>query len=263
MKSVLIIGCGWLGRITAALLIESGYSVTGTTRTKNNFDALAKLGITPHELDIKPNIEVYVPEADVILISLSPNRRDPKSDYIGVLKTLGKALSASTAQILMCSSTFVYDELTGTVLEEDLEPVTDHPNRLLVAEGVLNELIPESTILRLGGIYGYERHPVYHLSGRKKISRGDAPVNLIHADDAAAITKLLIEKEVNGEVLNLVAPEHPTRNDLYHFKAREFGIEEPEFLGGGEEGKVIDSSKIVTKFGYRFKYSNPMEADTE
>ena len=43
MKSILIIGCGWLGKITAKLLIDSGYSVTGTTRDADKFEALSKL----------------------------------------------------------------------------------------------------------------------------------------------------------------------------------------------------------------------------
>lgn len=260
MKSIIIIGCGWLGKITASLLIKFGYSVIGTTRDTRNFDSLKKTGITPLQLDIKPGLDISIPEADAVLISISPGRKTKNEDYIEATKVLGDALAKSDAQVMMCSSTSVYDEFTNKVVEQDLEPDIHHPNRILSAEGVLKEAIPDSAILRLGGIYGYDRHPVFFLSGRKSIRFGDAPVNLIHADDAAAIIKMLIEREITNEIFNLVAPIHPSRNELYCSKAREFGLEEPEFLAGGEDGKIVDSTKLVNKLGYEFIYPDPLQS---
>ena len=73
MKSILIIGCGWLGKITAKLLINSGYSVTGTTRDADKFEALSKLGISPVILDIKHGLDSEIPKADVVIISIPLN----------------------------------------------------------------------------------------------------------------------------------------------------------------------------------------------
>lgn len=259
MKSVLIIGCGWLGKITAKLLIKSRYSVTGTSRKTDKLNAFKKLGIIPFKLDVRKEADISIPKADVVLISISPKLGSDNGEYVKAIKIIGQTLIKANNQVIMCSSISVYNQLSSNVVEEALNPSKNHPNKILSAEGTLRETLPHASILRIGGLYGYNRHPIYFLSGRKHITNGEAPVNLIHADDVATIIKMVVEQRIESEVLNLVAPFHPTKEHLYTTKAKEFGLEEPEFLTGGKDCKLIDSSKLIKKFNYNFIHKNPLK----
>lgn len=255
-KSVLIIGCGWLGKITGRLLVESGYLVTGTSRSDDSFPTLNELGITPLEFKILPEGTVSLPPFDVVLIALSPERGKERALFPEIVKTLAKALTSHKAQVIFCSSISVYGNAEGIVTETDVAPDAHHEHVILAAEGVLREFVPDSIILRLGGLYGPDRHPVKYLAGRKGISNGDAPVNLIHGKEVAEVIKRIIETTGRNEIFNVVAPEHPSRNELYTSKAREFGLEVPEFEAGGKNGKVVDVSKLMHALKYEFGNSN-------
>ena len=259
-KNVLIIGCGWLGKITAQLLLNTGYSVTGTTRTEDRFSELEELGISPLKLEITPNKALSIPNFDVVLIAVSPGRGEQRNSYPNVMEVLAKALSTSNAQVLMCSSTSVYGDIQGLATESDARPDSDHQHAILAAEGFLRKHIPDAVILRLGGLYGPDRHPVKYLAGRKGITQGDAPVNLVHSDDAAGSIKKLIDTDTRTEIFNVVAPAHPSRSELYTTKAKEFGLDEPEFEAGGKDEKVVDSTKLIGQLGYEFKVPNPLDS---
>ncbi len=259
MKSILIIGCGWLGKITAPILLSSGYLVKGTSRSKSNFDALSSLGISPFECDIHSATSFVIPKSDVIIISIPPNRRSGSLEYAHNIHLLSKTISATNAQVIMCSSTSVYDGFLGEVTERDQTPILESRIPVLSAEAELKKWIPSSVILRLGGLYGYNRHPVYYLSGRSSIPNGDAPVNLVHGDDVASVLKRIIENEITSEIYNVVAPIHPTRHQVYTSKAKEFGIEEPQFLEGGKNGKIVITDKLIQSLNYQFKYPDPMK----
>ena len=71
--------------------------------------------------------------------------------------------------------------------------------------------------------------------------------------------KLILEKQITSEIYNVVAPNHPNKHQVYTSKAKEFGIEEPQFLEGGKNGKVVISDKLIQSLNYRFKYPNPMK----
>lgn len=259
MKSILIIGCGWLGKITAKLLINSGYSVTGTTRDADKFETLSELGISPVILDIKHGLDSEIPKTDVVIISIPPKRTADDGGYVKAIMAISLALSKANNQVIMCSSTSVYNECSNIVVENDLISTKDHSNIIVSAEATLRELLPHSTILRLGGLYGYHRHPVYFLSGRKQIPNGDAPVNLVHGDDVASIIQKIIEQEIKGEVFNVVAPSHPTRKQVYGAKAKEFNLDPPSFLAGGKDSKKVDCCKLIQTLDYRFIYNNPLD----
>ena len=259
MKSILIIGCGWLGKITAKRLIDAGYSVTGTTRDADKFETLSELGISPVILDLKHGLDPVIPKADVVLISIPPKRSSYNGEYVHAIKAIGLPLTKANNQVIMCSSTSVYNECSDIVAEKDLIPTKDHSNNMVSAEAALIELLPHSIILRLGGLYGYHRHPVYFLSGRKNIPNGDAPVNLVHGDDVASIIQRIIEQEIKGEVFNVVAPSHPTKEHVYGAKAKEFNLDPPSFLAGGKDSKKVDSSKLIQTLDYRFVYNNPLD----
>ena len=52
-----------------------------------------------------------------------------------------------------------------------------------------------TTVIRFGGLIGYDRMPGKFLTGKKDLPNGDAPVNLIHRDDCVQIIYQIIKNE--------------------------------------------------------------------
>lgn len=259
--NVLIIGCGWLGKKTGQRLSEYGCTVYGTTRSVENFPELENHSIRPLQFEITDEHfdPSGLPDFDVCLISLSPGRGEGRAKYPSLISKLAGWLQNKTGQIMLFSSTSVYKGLKGTLTEEMAEPGTESDNVLLAAEGEIRKYIPDALILRFGGLYGEDRHPVKYLAGRKGLGDGDAPVNLIHRQDIIEIIAGLIEKNVRAEVLNICCDKHPSRAHLYTTLANRFGLEEPVFREGGAEGKLISSEKVKKLLNYTFNHPDPMD----
>ena len=56
MKSISILGCGWLGKPLGAELIKSGYEVSGSTTQESKLHELEVLGIKPFLIKLDPQL---------------------------------------------------------------------------------------------------------------------------------------------------------------------------------------------------------------
>lgn len=261
-NSLLIIGCGWVGKKLGQRYAKNGYKVYGTTRSESRFTELRNHNIQPVRLELPAdNIsDIRLPLADTIVISISPgSRRGDRSHYTASIRQLAQLLAVGNAQVILYSSSSVYKNANGIVKEEDALPNKVSENAILAAEGELRAQIPDAVILRLSGLYGEDRHPVKYLSGRKDIKNGDAPVNLVHRDDVVGATELVIEKNIRDEIFNVCSPEHPAKREIYTTIARQLDMEPPAFLDGGQKEKEVSSQKLIKQFGFRFLHKNPMK----
>ena len=73
----------------------------------------------------------------------------------------------------------------------------------------------ESCIVRLGGLIGPNRHPIFNLCGEKNLPSPHSPINLIHQIDAVAIILKVIENWKGNQIFNAVTPFHPPRKEYY------------------------------------------------
>ena len=260
-SSLLIIGCGWVGKKLGEQLSESGYEVYGTTRSSSNFSELNSAGIKPVKLELPASSlsEIRLPEVDSVLISISPGRGEDRSNYPTIIGQLSRVLAERNVQVFMYSSTSAYGNKKNKVSEKDAAPDVDNDNIILAAEGALLEHLPDAVILRLCGLYGENRHPAKYMAGRKDISDGDAPVNLVHRDDVIQVTRKIFEQNIKGEIFNVCAEEHPSRSEIYTTIAGRLGLKEPTFVGGGADGKTISSEKLMDRFELTFLHPNPQE----
>src|SRR5690606_8427187 len=105
-----------------------------------------------------------------------------------------------------------------------------------------------------GGLIGGNREPARYLAGRKDLSDGNAPVNLIHREDCINILTEIIKQDTFGTVFNAVNPHHPKKADYYIQKAKELTLEPPTFdqENPDEVFKQVDSERIEKILGYRF-----------
>ena len=258
MKSICVIGCGWLGTPLASFFVKSGYKVLGTTTSESKVSELTEKGIGASVFRLGSD-EASLPRADVYIINIPPSQID---DYPDKLRKLMNSFPSDVDQILFCSTTSVYADEEKTVTEQDVHPgqsldssETDEARHgtprsvLLEAEGIM-AAHPKTTILRLAGLIGGKRHPIKFLSGKKGLKKPQAPVNIIHRNELIATIATLVDLQTVGEVFNVCASKHPTRMEYYTTIARKSGLPLPEFDESDlSSGKLIDSSKIQQHVG--------------
>lgn len=80
------------------------------------------------------------------------------------------------------------------------------------------------------------------LAGRKNVSNPDAPINLVHRQHVIDIVKKLITEELKTSIVHAISEPHESRKNYYSQKAKEFGLEPPQFDENGKSvGKKIES----------------------
>lgn len=274
--SVSILGCGWLGHPLGAHLVERGFHVRGSTTTPEKVEELRRDGIDPAVLVVDPTFSGDAPEpffrSSVLVLNVPPPRgtedvRDVHRRQVEAVRDA--ATDGQVEWVLFASSTGVYPNVERTVTEEDVPPgrpdALPGPRRstgeaLLDVEALLLETSGfDTTIVRLGGLYGPNRNPGRFLAGRTGVGRPEAPVNLLHRDDGVDIFTSLIEQNVRGEVFNACADEHPSRRIFYTRAAEALGLEPPTFdEADARSGKRVSNRKIKTRCGYQFRHPDPL-----
>lgn len=259
MKNTIgIIGCGWLGLPLARSLVLLDYKVHGSTTRKEKLDILGEEGITPFlvilgEDSIKGRITEFLDEVDILIINVPPRLRgNHKEDYVRKMMLLHHEIKKSgVKKIIFVSSTSVYGDVDGEVTEETLpRPATESGRQLLEAEKVFqDDKSIQTTILRFGGLIGPDRHPVSKLSGKKVLSNGNDPVNLIHLNDCIHLIKSVLENNWWNQIFNGVYPEHPTKRSYYHEIADKYRLPRPEYQTqeSTTNGKIIISRNFLNK----------------
>lgn len=267
-KSISVLGCGWLGLPLAGLFVQQGYRVKGSVTSEEKLETLFDKGILPYQLTISDkeincsDLQGFL-ESEILVINFPPSRRPDITTYHPAqIALLIQAIEASPVKhVLFISSTSVYPDLNREITEQDIVPATKGSGQaLLLAENLLlSQTRFTTTILRLGGLIGYDRMPARFLAGKKDVENGDAPINVIHQDDCIGLISALIEQEVWEDIFHAAADEHPTRRVYYTLAAEKAGLEVPTFAEGKPLCfKIINSDKIKRRLHYTFKHPNPL-----
>ncbi len=182
------------------------------------------------------------------------------------------AVRFKAKMLIYSSSISVYGNSSG-IIDETLPalPQTESAQICHIIENAFlsqkssspQELPIPAVILRLAGLIGAGRHPIYHLSGRKEIKSPCQVINLIHQQDViSAIKTLLIETQLvnksflkQNHLYNLVTPYHPTRVRYYEAVAQRLQLPYPHFVEPTPElKKIIDGNLITieTPFNYQW-----------
>jgi len=265
-KTISILGCGWLGTALGKSLLRLGWNVKGSTSSIQSNNDLEMTGISTFYVKVKPKaIEVDYNSffsTDVLVVSIPPTRTDcveesfpQKIEQIAIT-----AEKIGVKKVLFISSTSVYESKNVVVKEgNEGSPEKQSGRALLKAEKVLTENADfRTTILRFGGLIGYDRNPANFLKFKSEIS-GKSPVNLIHRDDCVGIITEIIEKDIWGETFNASSPEHPSKREFYSKAAQISELPAPEFTDKPEAYKIVNSDKLLNALDYKFKYQSPMD----
>lgn len=268
--TVAVLGCGWLGLPLAQLLKTQGYRVLGTTTTPEQLPVLEALGIEPYLVRLGADFSAederhltdILRQATVLVINIPP-RAAVAGGYPQLLRPVHRAVAAARLKaVLFVSTTGVYPDEPRLMREQDAISTRDASSDVLRTEG---HFVPrygqwQSTVVRLGGLIGPDRAPGRFLAGRRDLAQGDAPVNLLHLNDAVGVLSTIIRENIWGYTLNVCALTHPPRREFYVAAAEHLGLTPPTFRPEHSSGKTIDSTLLRTLVPYTFQHDDVLAA---
>jgi len=247
-QRISILGCGWLGIALAIDLINKGYEVYGSTTSNTKIKELADKGIKPFLIDIS---KTYVDmldffNSDVLIIAITPN------NITNIINLINEIEKSKVQKVLFISSTSVYPFTNGIVTEETC---TSNTPLAEIEKLFITNTSFKSTILRFGGLFGYDRQPGKFIKHNRPVDNPEGYINLIHRDDCIEIIEQIIKKNIWNEILNACADSHPKRRDFYLRESKKTGGSIVVFNERSDNKyKIINSQKIKTLLNYEFKY---------
>lgn len=291
----LVFGCGYLGERVAEQWREAGDTVFVVTRSMESALAYREFGYEAIVADVtEPKTLKDLPEVESVLFAVGYDRDSGQS--IEVIYSLGvanvlAALPSSVERLIYISTTGVYGDADGDVVDESTPP---NPQRAggkasLAAEQHLasSRLSRQAAVLRLAGIYGPGRVPYLDKlkAGEPIAAPSEGWLNLTHVDDAARIV-VAVDDWLAGHdvaVSEAMRPRERTmvfnvsdgspviRGDYYREVARLIGAPEPKFekpesdspaAARAAANKRICNAKLMETLGIRLKHPSYREGLT-
>lgn len=256
LKTISILGSGWLGLPLAEHFIQQGYVVKASTRSIERSKDIEAIGAKSFVVDIDQSLaeigEFF--DSDILLVNITSKNIE---GYYRLINEIEKAL---VRKVIYVSSTSVYQNTNSIVTEG--ECAENEANPFYQIENLFrsNEYF-QTTVIRFAGLIGYSRHPG-RFFGDRKIPQPEAPVNLIHRDDCIAIIDGIVKQEVWGEVFNACADTHPSKREFYSYARKSLGVAPPEFDEPNGTGyKIISNEKIKQALGYDFIHADLINLD--
>ena len=250
-RKTLIFGCGYLGKEIGRQLLRIGDNVWGSTRCRENGKKLSNMGINPIISDWNdPRTLRELDSFSHVVIAVSRGRNAQKSYWetlVGGLNLLLPRLSGAE-NVVYISSTGVYHQKNGVWVDETspTHPTRQSAKAHLAAENVIRRKRSSSSwnVLRLAGIYGFERVPNQQQL-RKRIPIQADPnsyINLIHVEDAAQAVIAALGN--SNQRTYVVSDDQPTqRRDYYSFITKHLGLAEPIFTTEGTSDSKLPRSE--------------------
>jgi len=244
----LIIGCGYLGSRVAAAWLEQGHEVNVLTRSRERAGEFRQQRLRPVVGDVtRPASLESLPAADAVLYAVAWDRSGGQSRrqvLIDGLECVLDALSDTVRKLVFISSTSVYGQTSGELVDEDSDcnPKTENGRICLEAERRVADFAArhpatQTVILRLAGIYGPNRllQRVAAVRAAEPIAgRPDAWLNLIHVEDAVSTVLGAVESN-SSHTTWLVSDGHPVqRRTYYEMLARFLAAPAPRFEASPE-----------------------------
>ena len=252
-NNISILGCGWLGLPLALTLTSKGYSIKGSTTSEIKVEILNNNGVQPFIIDLsnrESEFEEFL-NSEVLIIAI------PSKNIAGFKNLISHIENSNIKNILFISSTSVYPNSNSTVTEEHLTKKTPLSDIELLFK---DNTKLKTTILRFGGLIGYERKPGNFFKNGKAINYPDSFINLIHRDDCIQIIKEIIVKNIWNKTLNACADTHPKKRDFYRKEFKKEGRNNPTFKEfSPNEYKIINSDLLKSILNYNFIYSDLMK----
>ncbi|KAL3626144.1 hypothetical protein CASFOL_029693 [Castilleja foliolosa] len=256
-NDLLIVGPGVLGRIVAEKWREEhpGSQIYGQTLTTDHHDELIKIGINP---SLKGSTQV-TDKFSYVIFCAPPSRN---TDYPAEVREATLNWNGE-GSFLFTSSSAPYDCIDNGFCDEDtpVVPIGRSPrtDNLLKAEKVVLEA--GGSVVRLSGLYLEYKvdrgaHTYWLEKGTLDV-RPDHILNLIHYEDAASLSVIILKKNLRGRIF-LGCDNHPlSRQEVMDLVNRsgKYSKKFEAFTGTSDPlGKKLNNSKTRAELGWEPKY---------
>lgn len=241
-----IFGCGYVGMEVARRALERGWQVTALTRNIKKAASLREMGVAQvvtADLDSDSWHADIDSHQDFVLNAVSSaggGLEGYRKSYInGQRSLLDWAARGRIGTLVYTSATSVYPQSDGQWVDEDTSNEGASPTGQLLLEA--EQLLPEASssvartfILRLGGIYGPDRHYLLNKlrAGENQFSgSGDSWLNLIHRDDIATAVETCFAAPagIGNRTYNLTDGNPAMRGEIIGWLAEQIGAPPPVF----------------------------------
>lgn len=252
MKKITLIGLGWLGLPLAEHLQQQGWQVIGTKRGAYSGEIKS---LVFDLADFHDEILTELLDCEALFINIPPSNCSPATYSEGIKRLVSAAVLQNVAHILFISSTSVLPMQSGN-FDETCEISSE--NWLGNLEKWLLAQPTQIDVLRLAGLVGKQRHPVFHLTGKSNLSGAQQPVNLVHLDDCLTAISLLLSKPNGQRLFHLCAPQHPTKQAYYSKIAERFSLAPLHFYEENQPlVRQINGEKICRELGFHYQHPDP------
>jgi len=252
-NTVLIVGCGYIGRRVAVLLQAENFRVTGCVRSAQSAAQLDSLGIHSLVVDLdqpaaKPGWAGGFDEVFYFAPPPAQGEQDPRMQAF--LQALDNR--EPPRRIVYISTSAVYGDCQGAWISESqpVNPATSRGQRRLHAEQQLVDWCAQQQsqwiILRVPGIYGPEKLPLARLrEGTPVLREQDSPyTNRIHADDLARVC-IAAMNSPHARTLYNVSDGHPSNMTDYFFRVADAaGLPRPPTVSRAGAQQVLSAGML-------------------
>jgi nucleoside-diphosphate-sugar epimerase len=222
-RTVLIVGCGFVGLPLAREFVNAGWQTHAITGSESSAEQLRCERFHVQALDIRESdaLRHLARRSFDVVIHCASSRRGNAADYEAVFfggsqKLLG---NFDCGRFIFTSSTSVYAQTDGSWVDElsEANPKRETGQVLRKTEDLV--VGSGGIVARLAGLYGPGRCiPLRKLIDGEAIIEGDGMrvMNLLHQSDAAAALKFLADAGTPG-IFNVV-DDFPVRQvDWYRY----------------------------------------------
>lgn len=238
-----ITGLGYLGLPLAQKFYQHGSRVAAIKRSLTSDDINLPIHLDTFDLGSTDAFQTALwrhhADKPVWFFLLPPSSLTHYADTVKQWAELARACNVQ--HLIFTSSTSVYGD-TARECDETAtpDPQTESARQILAAEQhLLDSGISNIDILRLGGLYCAERHPVSRLVQKQNIPGGNRPINIVHRNIAVESLFQTAFNPGGRRLKNIIEPRHPTRREFYTEEAAKLGLPALDFAPDDSVGKII------------------------
>jgi nucleoside-diphosphate-sugar epimerase len=270
MARLLIAGCGYVGEAAADAFHRQGWEVEGWTATAESAAKLSERPYPVRAVDVTDRSAVSAAsgEFDVAIDCVSSRGGDEdhyRRLYFEGAKNLRRAFPRAT--LLFTSSTSVYAQTDGSVVDEGSPAEPRHEKGKILREAEELVLAAGGIVARLGGIHGPHRSVFLSrvTESRTPAEGNDRFINQIHRDDIVSALLLLANRRADcrGEIFNVVGDEPIKMSDAYEWLSTRLKRPLVSDAGDARQRKRGESNKQVSNRRLRALGWEPRYPDFE
>ncbi len=271
MKTITVIGGGWLGRPLAHYLESIGHQTYVSKTSDNGVQKLKEESLNAFKFDLNDSVKVLsaplrAQSPDIVIGCFPPGFRSGSGDQYAEYwkKLVDVCLATKVTKLVMVSSTTVYPNVAEPMLEEQASLSLAQSHQLfgekakvmLQAEQFVKDSGLKFAIVRCSGLVGPDRHPSRFAPRLKQVS-DLAPANMLHLTDAIGAVSYVANLD-NNCIVNATTPNTVSKAEFYQAALNSVESTEslPPIVHIADKRILADT---LINLGYRFHHQHTLE----